>query len=138
LFFLLLLIFLIISDYKFDQVFDVMLQSISSPRREAASPPSPRCTKSQNAVTLGALQLHFVNAVTNRIQGLCLALFLNGAAIFIGLAGGMVEVGVWDSWAILRSRKCPHPGIIGSVCPGGTVDEPGRDTSPGRALEPTS
>jgi hypothetical protein len=57
LFLLVLLIFLIISDYKFDQVFDVMLQSISSPRGEAASPPSPRCSDAKKADTYAALQL---------------------------------------------------------------------------------
>jgi hypothetical protein len=43
-FFFVLLIFLINFFIKFDQVLDVMLQSISSPRREAASPPLLRCT----------------------------------------------------------------------------------------------
>jgi hypothetical protein len=57
LFLLVLLIFLIISEYKFDQVFDVMLQSISSHRREAASPPSPPQLHAKNAVTRRNLQL---------------------------------------------------------------------------------
>jgi hypothetical protein len=39
---------------------DVMLQSISSPRREAASPPLLRCTTLKEAVTLGILQLNTV------------------------------------------------------------------------------
>jgi hypothetical protein len=55
---LVLLIFLVISEYKFDQVFDVMLHTVSPPRGEAASPPSPRCRYSQNAVTFAAFQLH--------------------------------------------------------------------------------
>jgi hypothetical protein len=38
------------------EVFDVQLHSVSPPRGEAASPPSPRCTKLKKAVTLGALQ----------------------------------------------------------------------------------
>jgi hypothetical protein len=52
------------SSENFDGV-DVMLQSISSPRGEAASPPSPRCRYSKKcsyirylAVEWGALQLH--------------------------------------------------------------------------------
>jgi hypothetical protein len=40
-FFFVLLIFLIIFSIVFDQILDVMLHSLSSPRREAASPPSP-------------------------------------------------------------------------------------------------
>jgi hypothetical protein len=40
-FLLLFLIFFIVFFIKFDQVLDVMLQSISSPRREAASPVLP-------------------------------------------------------------------------------------------------
>jgi hypothetical protein len=59
LFLLVLLIFLIISDYKFDQVFDVMLHTVSPPRRVAASPPSPRCRYSIKAVTRADLMLHF-------------------------------------------------------------------------------
>jgi hypothetical protein len=43
-----------------------MLQSISSPRGEAASSPSPRCRYSQNALTLGILQLHFGTCSYNR------------------------------------------------------------------------
>jgi hypothetical protein len=58
-FLLLLLIFLIISALKFNQVLDVMLQTHSSPRREAASPPSPPQLQSKEAVTLRALMLHF-------------------------------------------------------------------------------
>jgi hypothetical protein len=65
-----------------------MLQSISSPRREAASPPHQDVPYSKKANTLGTLQLHFVNAVTECIQGLCLGLFLNGRVI--GGAGGDV------------------------------------------------
>jgi hypothetical protein len=68
---LLIFIFLSIVEFfdqflnKFAQifnflVFDVMLQSISSPRREAASPPSPLMLHSISAVTIGVLQLHFV------------------------------------------------------------------------------
>jgi hypothetical protein len=40
-FLLVLLIFLIIFWYKFDQVFDVMLHTVSPHRAEGASPPSP-------------------------------------------------------------------------------------------------
>jgi hypothetical protein len=58
LFLLILLIFLIISEYKFDQVLDVMLHTVSPPRGEAASPPSPRCRYSIKAVTRASLQLH--------------------------------------------------------------------------------
>jgi hypothetical protein len=61
LFLLVLLSFRTNPRYKFDQVFDVMLQLISSPRGEAASPPSPRCTRSVNAVTLSALQFKTVS-----------------------------------------------------------------------------
>jgi hypothetical protein len=39
-------------------VFDVMLQTHSSPRREAASPPPVRCTTAKKANTDRALQLH--------------------------------------------------------------------------------
>jgi hypothetical protein len=45
---------------------DVMLQTHSSPRREAASPPSPLMLQSKKADTPCALQLHAQNAVTNR------------------------------------------------------------------------
>jgi hypothetical protein len=44
---LLLLVLFVIFDYKFDQVLDVMLHTVSPPRGEAASPPSPRCSYSK-------------------------------------------------------------------------------------------
>jgi hypothetical protein len=44
----------------FDRILDVMLQAISSPRAEGASPPSPRCRYLKNAVTEGLLQLNLV------------------------------------------------------------------------------
>jgi hypothetical protein len=43
-----------------------MLQSISSPRREAASPPSPRCSDAKKANTLASLQLHKGSSSYNR------------------------------------------------------------------------
>jgi hypothetical protein len=49
----------IFTDRVYFLVFDVMLQSISSPRREAASPPHQDVPNSQNADTLRDLQIHF-------------------------------------------------------------------------------
>jgi hypothetical protein len=65
-FLLVFLIFVSIFLVQFDRVFDVMLQSISSPRREAASSPHPRRTTLKKVVTNRALQLHAVNTVTLR------------------------------------------------------------------------
>jgi hypothetical protein len=42
-------------------VFDVMLQALSSPRREAASTPSPLQLQSKKALTLAILQFHAVS-----------------------------------------------------------------------------
>jgi hypothetical protein len=45
------------SRLHFHQVFDVMLQSISSPRAEGASPPLQDVPNSKKALTLASLQL---------------------------------------------------------------------------------
>jgi hypothetical protein len=62
-------------------VLDVMLQSISSPRGEAASSPHPRRTTLKNANTNRAFQLHAVNAVT-----------LNGPAVTLPWKSQYYEV----------------------------------------------
>jgi hypothetical protein len=79
-FFFVLLIFLTIFALKFNQVLDVMLQTHSSHRGEAASSPHPRRTTLKNANTNRAFQLHAVNAVTETIQGP----FLSGESLVGG------------------------------------------------------
>jgi hypothetical protein len=65
----------------FDQILDVMLHTVSPHRREAASPPSPRCSDAKK-------MLHWVTcsyisslAVTLNLRS---TLFLNGGASFSG------------------------------------------------------
>jgi hypothetical protein len=56
---------------------DVMLHTVSPPRGEAASPPSPRCRYSKKALTLAALMLHCESCSSRRYP----SLFLSGAGI---------------------------------------------------------
>jgi hypothetical protein len=72
---------LIIFYYKFDQVLDVMLHTVSPPRGEAASPPSPPQLHSQNAVTFRILQFQ------TQSQDTVLAYFQSGRLVFGGRGG---------------------------------------------------
>jgi hypothetical protein len=88
--------------YKFDQVFDVMLHTVSPPRREAASPVLPPQLHSQSCSYISSL------AVTNRIQGLRPTLYLSGGS-FKYLAGlevlGQAFRGVGCDAESIRSKS---------------------------------
>jgi hypothetical protein len=97
-----------------------MLQSISSPRREAASPPSPRCTtikkrcyKSCLDVTPCALQFKTVS------QDCLLPYILKGAAVVSGSVGfrgfGVSLVGLGRGWTRMRRRWVLSAEVLGQA-----------------------